>query len=75
MNSSTFDKKGTDLFIEHGQAGFLADGDVRRHLGLADSEKKREESYAAWVKEAIAAGEWELIRPSLQRGQLAGGPS
>jgi putative transposase len=44
-------------------------------LGLADSEKKREESYAAWVKETIAAGEWELIRKSLQRGQLTGSSS
>jgi hypothetical protein len=41
-------------------------------LGLADSEKKRAESYAAWTKETIAAGEWELIRLSLQRGQLTG---
>jgi hypothetical protein len=32
------------------------------------------ESFAAWVKETIAAGEWELIRKSLQRGQLTGSP-
>ncbi|MBU1184655.1 MAG: transposase, partial [Proteobacteria bacterium] len=44
------------------------------YLGLADSEKKRAESYAAWVKETIAAEEWELIRKSLQRGQLTGSP-
>ena len=43
-------------------------------LGLADSEKKRAESYAAWVKETIVAEEWELIRKSLQRGQLTGSP-
>ena len=35
------------------------------YLGLADSEKKRAESYAAWIKETIAAGEWELIHKSL----------
>jgi len=44
------------------------------YLGLANSEKKREESYAAWVKGTIAAEEWELIRKSLQRGQLTGSP-
>ena len=44
------------------------------YLGLADSEEKRAESYAAWVKETIAAEEWELIRKSLQRGQLTGSP-
>ena len=44
------------------------------YLGLADSEKKRAESYAAWVKETIAAEELELIRKSLQRGQLTGSP-
>jgi putative transposase len=44
------------------------------YLGLAGSEKKRAESYAAWVKETIAAEEWELIRKSLQRGQLTGSP-
>ena len=42
------------------------------YLGLADSEKKRVERYKAWVKDAIPAGEWELIRQSLQRGQLTG---
>jgi putative transposase len=59
-------------------------GNGRRHYGdiigdrfiycLADREKKRAESYAAWIKETIAAGEWELIRKSLQRGQLTGSP-
>lgn len=44
------------------------------YLGLAYSEEKRAESYAAWVKETIAAEEWELIRKSLQRGQLTGSP-
>lgn len=43
-----------------------------RYLGLADSEKERAEIYATWVKESIAAEEWELIRKSLQRGQLTG---
>jgi len=44
------------------------------YLGLAASEKKRAESYAAWVKETIAAEEWDMIRKSLQRGQLTGSP-
>jgi putative transposase len=44
------------------------------YLGLADSEKKRAESNAAWVKETIAAEKWELIRKSLQRGQLTDSP-
>ena len=42
------------------------------YLGLADSEGKRVERYKAWVRDAIPAGEWELIRQSLQRGQLTG---
>ena len=28
------------------------------------------ESYSAWIEETIAAGEWELIRTSLQRGTV-----
>jgi putative transposase len=44
------------------------------YLGLGDNEKKRAESYAAWVKETIPAEELELIRKSLQRGQLTGSP-
>jgi putative transposase len=44
------------------------------YLGLADSEEKRAESYAVWVKETIVAEELELIRKSLQRGQLTGSP-
>ena len=43
------------------------------YLAIADSEKKRAESYAVWVKkEIIEAGEWELIRKSIQRGHLTG---
>jgi putative transposase len=42
------------------------------YAGLAKSRKKREELYAAWVKDSIPEGEWELIRKSLQRGQLTG---
>ena len=38
-------------------------------LSLPTVITKRAESYAAWINETIAAGEWELIRPSLQRGQ------
>ena len=41
-------------------------------MGLADNEKERSETYAAWVKGAIPEGEWDLIRQSLQRGQLTG---
>ena len=37
-------------------------------------EDKWAESDAAWVKETIAAEEWELIRKLLQRGQLTGSP-
>jgi len=43
-------------------------------LGLADSEEKRAESYAAWVKETIAPEESDLICNSLQRGRLTGSP-
>ena len=42
------------------------------YAGLAKSRKKREEHYEAWVKDSIPEGEWELIRKSLQRGQLTG---
>jgi len=41
-------------------------------MGRADSQKKREERYAEWVKRTTPEGEWELIRQSLQRGQLTG---
>ena len=44
------------------------------YLGLADSEGKCAERYMAWVKNSIPTGEWELIRQSLQRGQLTGSP-
>ncbi|MBM4314234.1 MAG: transposase [Deltaproteobacteria bacterium] len=42
------------------------------YMGLADNEKDRSETYAAWVKDAIPDGEWNIIRQSLQRGQLTG---
>jgi putative transposase len=42
------------------------------YLGLAESKEKREERYKNWVSDAIPEGEWELIRQSLQRGQLTG---
>lgn len=42
------------------------------YLLLADSEGMRAEKYASWVKETIAAEELELIRKSIQRGQLTG---
>jgi putative transposase len=40
------------------------------YLGLASNRKKREERYKAWVKDSIPKDELELIRQSLQRGQL-----
>ncbi|MCP4116861.1 MAG: transposase [Desulfobacteraceae bacterium] len=42
------------------------------YMELADSRKDREKQYEQWVKGAIPQGEWELIRQSLQRGQLTG---
>jgi putative transposase len=42
------------------------------YTGLADSPKKRAKRYMEWVKGMIPEGEWELIRQSLQRGQLTG---
>jgi hypothetical protein len=44
-------------------------GDNPATLTLPTVMTKRVESCAAWVKEAIAAREWELIRTSPQRGQ------
>jgi len=41
-------------------------------MGLADNRKKRAKRYLEWVKGLIPEGEWELIRQSLQRGQLTG---
>lgn len=43
------------------------------YLGLAGTAKKRAEKYQEWVEGTIPEGEWELIRQSLQRGQLTGG--
>ena len=42
------------------------------YLGLAGNQKKRSERYVEWVKGTVPEGEWELIRQSLQRGQLTG---
>jgi putative transposase len=42
------------------------------YMGLAGSKKKRAERYREWVKGTIPEGEWEVIRQSLQRGQLTG---
>jgi putative transposase len=39
-------------------------------LGISDSD--RAERYREFVQSAIPAGEWELIREALQRGQLTG---
>jgi putative transposase len=42
------------------------------YMGLADNRQKRAKRYMKWVKGIIPEGEWELIRLSLQRGQLTG---
>ena len=40
--------------------------------GLGSSEDERARRYREFVQSAIPAGEWELIREALQRGQLTG---
>jgi putative transposase len=40
--------------------------------GLAADESVRRDLYASFLRGAIPAGEWELIRTALQRGQLTG---
>lgn len=42
------------------------------YLSLGRSEAERRQAYARYLKVAIPAGEWTLIRESLQRGQLTG---
>ncbi len=42
------------------------------YRGLAGNQKKRAAKYRDWVRGPISEGEWELIRQSLQRGQLTG---
>jgi putative transposase len=42
------------------------------YMRLADNRKERAKRYMEWVKGIIPEGEWELIRQSLQRGQLTG---
>jgi putative transposase len=42
------------------------------YMGLAGNKKARAEKYMGWVKGTILEGELELIRQSLQRGQLTG---
>ena len=64
-------------FLSGSQCYFLESKDIigdRFVYRLINREKKRAESYAAWAKETIARGEWELIRKSLQRGRLTGSP-
>jgi putative transposase len=43
------------------------------YLGLTGIAENRAEKYREWVEGAIPEGEWDLIRQSLQRGQLTGG--
>ncbi len=42
------------------------------YMGLADTAKRRAEKYREWVEGVIPEGEWQIIRQSLQRGQLTG---
>ncbi len=42
------------------------------YLGLGDSEPARRSAYERFLRESVPAGEWALIRESLQRGQLTG---
>jgi putative transposase len=42
------------------------------YKALTANEEDRSKAYAAWVKGTIPAGEWSLIRQSVQRGQLTG---
>jgi putative transposase len=40
--------------------------------GLGNCDDERAMRYGEFVQSAIPAGEWELIREALQRGQLTG---
>jgi len=42
------------------------------YLSLGRTPQQRHERYGVFVKRAIPDGEWELIRESVQRGQLTG---
>ena len=42
------------------------------YLGLGDSEPVRRSAYKRFLREVVPAGEWALIRESLQCGQLTG---
>lgn len=42
------------------------------YLALANSENARRLRYRRFLDEAIPAGEWDLLREALQRGQLTG---
>lgn len=42
------------------------------YLSLARTASQRQIRYARFVQDAIPAGEWDLIREALQRGQLTG---
>lgn len=45
------------------------------YMGLASTAKMRAEKYREWVEGTIPEGEWQIIRQSLQRGQLTGSKS
>ncbi len=42
------------------------------YMGLGSTAKKRAEKYREWVEGTIPECEWQIIRQSLQRGQLTG---
>lgn len=42
------------------------------YQGLAVDESTRRERYSEFLQDAVPAGEWELIRNAVQRGQLTG---
>ena len=42
------------------------------YLGLGSTLAERQTRYAQWVAEGIPAGEWDLIRRAIHRGQLTG---
>jgi len=42
------------------------------YLGLASSQKEREEKYREWIRDTIPEGEAKQIREAIQRGQLTG---
>ena len=42
------------------------------YLRLGGTPQERAKHYRAWVRGAIPEGEWEQLRPAIQRDQLTG---